>query len=414
MPPGERIAVADGRGYAIVDAVSGRRLVVRTTDAPCHRVFSSSTRSGLRFAVDHSAETFALDLTDGDGIPISRIATPTADPPWQTRQHLVVAFSGDGARVALQTARRGYAPRIELFDTSTGQTTATCDSPGAVLLWLAFSPDGSRLATALESSQLFCFDSATGNRVATLSGHVGSLRAVAYSPDGRHLASCGDDQTIRVWDAETGTMRRTIRGHAGRVNSVAFSPDSRRLVTGGDDGTVRLWTADDGEGRLVLHGHTAAVNRVAFSDDGRTIASASSDGTARIWDATAPEDACILRHRGHVYPVAFSSDGRRIASGSWDGKVRLWDAVPRQPDPLAGGRITRRSARWRSAPMEPCWRPGARTGRSASGTPRPATRSTSSDTKTCRCATRSIAWSSARTADGSERLRNMGSVFGTW
>ena len=281
-PPGERIAVADGRGYAILDAVSGRRLVVRTTDAPCHRVFSSSTRSGLRFAVDHSAETFALDLTDGDGIPISRIATPTADPPWQTRQHLVVAFSGDGRGSRSRPARRGYAPRIELFDTSTGQTTATCDSPGAVLLSLAFSPDGSRLATALESSQLFCFDSATGNRVATLSGHVGSLRAVAYSPDGRHLASCGDDQTIRVWDAETGTMRRTIRGHAGRVNSVAFSPDSRRLVTGGDDGTVRLWTADDGEGRLVLHGHTAAVNRVAFSDDGRTIASASSDGTANL------------------------------------------------------------------------------------------------------------------------------------
>ncbi len=120
LPPGERIAVADGRGYAILDAVSGRRLVVRTTDAPCHRVFSSSTRSGLRFAVDHSAETFALDLTDGDGIPISRIATPTADPPWQTRQHLVVAFSGDGA---------GRAPDLRGVGTHRGSSCST-PAPG--------------------------------------------------------------------------------------------------------------------------------------------------------------------------------------------------------------------------------------------------------------------------------------------
>jgi WD40 repeat protein/serine/threonine protein kinase len=243
-----------------------------------------------------------------------------------SRKCTVMALSRDGARVALQTVQGSSPPRIEVFDSVTGERTATCDGPGAALLSIQFNPDGTQLAAALESSQVFVFHSATGSRAATLSGHVGTIRGVAYSPDGLRLASAGDDQTIRIWDVASQRTLEVLRGHDGRVLSVAFSPDGQWLASGGGDGTVRLWKAEGGAAALVLHGHTAPVDRVAYSVDGRSIVSRSSDGAARVWDATAPEDACILHHKGHVYPVAYSPDGRVVASGAWDGTVRLWDA----------------------------------------------------------------------------------------
>ena len=57
-PPGQRVAVADGRGYRMLDAVTGRALAVRCTDRfPCHQVFAFSTRAGPRFVLDHSDDT---------------------------------------------------------------------------------------------------------------------------------------------------------------------------------------------------------------------------------------------------------------------------------------------------------------------------------------------------------------------
>jgi WD40 repeat protein/serine/threonine protein kinase len=325
-PPGRRLAVADGGpAYRLLDAVTGKCLAVRATDGPCRQVFWFTTHAGPRCVLDHSAETLAVAVTDGDGAPLGGIRAATGDRATRESNPPVIAMSPDGTRLALQSVRSRTAPVIDVFDTATGRLTASSDNPGSVLLDLDFSPDGDTIAAALESRQLFLFDARTGRAVATLTGHMRTVRAVVYSPDGRRLASCGDDQTIRLWDTSTRTTIRALRGHVGRVVCVAFSPDGRRLVSGGSDSTVRLWDAEDDEALLVLTGHTATVNHVAFGADGRSIASAASDGTARLWDATNLDDPCVLRgHRAQVYPVAYSPDGRRIASGSWDSTVRLW------------------------------------------------------------------------------------------
>jgi WD40 repeat protein len=64
---------------------------------------------------------------------------------------------------------------------------------------------------------------------------------VAFSPDGSTLASASYDETVRLWDARSGAALQTLEGHSGTVNAVAFSPDGSTLASASYDGTVRLW-----------------------------------------------------------------------------------------------------------------------------------------------------------------------------
>jgi WD40 repeat protein len=84
------------------------------------------------------------------------------------------------------------------------------------------------------------WDSKTGKLILSLTGQP-VVRALAFSPDGSHLATGGIDHLLKLWDVSTGGLVHTFKGHKGAINSVDFSPDGRMLATGSSDTTIKIW-----------------------------------------------------------------------------------------------------------------------------------------------------------------------------
>jgi hypothetical protein len=176
------------------------------------------------------------------------------------------------------------------------------------------------------------WDAGSGQELRILKGHTDQVYCVAFSPDGTRLASAGDG-TVKLWDVASGQELRTLKRHSKEVYNVAFSPDGTRLASAGWDGSLKLWDGASGQELHTLKGHSREVSSVAFSPDGARLASAGADGSVKLWDtASGQELRTLKRHTGQVYSVAFGPDGKWLASAGNDGTVRLWDARSPTPD----------------------------------------------------------------------------------
>jgi len=234
-----------------------------------------------------------------------------------------IAWSPDGSRIA--TASRDGTARI--FDAASGHCERVLAGHEAMVEMVAWSPDSALVATASRDHTVRVWQAATGAQVAVLTGASDVVRGVAWSPDGRWIAGASRDLVVRIWDAATGRLDRALRGHRDNVLGIDWSPDGRKLATASHDRTVIVWDAETGTPALTLEGHTDFVEGLAWSPDGKSLASSSGDHTIRIWDSATGRQRLLIRgHSDQVWNVAWSPDGRRIASVSTDRTARIFDA----------------------------------------------------------------------------------------
>jgi WD40 repeat protein len=210
----------------------------------------------------------------------------------------------------------------------------------AQILPVTFSPDGSFVAAATISGNVWLRDLATDESCLLQSGPMLSAQCVSFSPDGRVLAVAASNPAVRLWDVKTREELAPLQFQGG-ARRIAFSRDGTMLALGqswkagrNDVIIVRSWR---GNRRVsFLEGPGGGVSALAFSVEGATLAAGYSSGLFRLWDmATGKARATLEAHgksSGGIAALAWSPDGTLLATaGVMESTVRLWDAKSGKP-----------------------------------------------------------------------------------
>ncbi|MGZ8566779.1 MAG: nSTAND1 domain-containing NTPase, partial [Actinomycetota bacterium] len=206
---------------------------------------------------------------------------------------------------------------------------------------LAWSSRGVFVTEGAENSGMIDIrDDETGESVLTFKAHDADINDVAFSPDGSLLATTGDDGTLKVWNASTGRLISSASADAGAfgVWGPSFSQNGSLVAAAWSDwggpetvGSVRV--LDLSTDRVVSNVPIAGAIDTAFGPDGKRLAVASwwaernvgavfdVETGREVFGLSGPNSCCPPYSRG----VSWSPDGRYIAASSLNN-TRIWEA----------------------------------------------------------------------------------------
>jgi WD40 repeat protein/tRNA A-37 threonylcarbamoyl transferase component Bud32 len=240
----------------------------------------------------------------------------------------VVAWSPDGSKLA----SGGDDRVVQVWEAFTWKHLLSYQEHTRSLRSMIWSSDGNLIASGSANQIGQVWESANGKCLAAYKQHRASSLFLAFSLSwsplhGKRVASGGADKTVQVWEAVTGKHLSTYFGHADGIFDIAWSPDETYIASASEDRTVQIWEVTTGDRIVNYAGHTACVRAIAWSPDGFTIASASEDSTIQIWEATTGNTLLIYRnHNKRVRTMTWSPDGKYIASAGDEKIVHVWEA----------------------------------------------------------------------------------------
>lgn len=142
---------------------------------------------------------------------------------------------------------------------------------------VAMSKDG-RYAACGRSNDIFIYDLASRRVAAQIpDAHRALVQSLAFSPDGTRLAS-GSFRELKIWHvqpakastapvaskpADAALVKKIANSSKLAVLGSAVSSDGKTIATACADGSVRLWDAGTAKQVIELRGHLAAAKKTA-------------------------------------------------------------------------------------------------------------------------------------------------------
>ncbi|XP_024028699.1 WD repeat-containing protein 20 [Morus notabilis] len=156
----------------------------------------------------------------------------------------------------------------------------------------------------------------------------GSINSIAFSTDGTYLATVGRDGYLRVFDYSREQLVCGGKSYYGALLCCAWSVDGKYILTGGEDDLVQVWSME--ERRVVARGegHNSWVSGVAFDS---YWSSPNSGGTENVTYrfGSVGQDTQLLLWELEVEEIAVPV--RRLPGGSptysAGSQSSHWDSV---------------------------------------------------------------------------------------
>ncbi|MCX6025445.1 MAG: WD40 repeat domain-containing protein, partial [Chloroflexi bacterium] len=337
LPALDGIAFAADGGRVRVAALTGSIFEIDTLTGRMVRTFADPREPRRYYWKVSTFDAFFPELQRVASIAGDCTIVPGTDDAWLA-----------------QTCDYGFLP-IRMWDTALGTIARTISDASYTVQdkWgprlklsignalMALSADGQWIAatyhTPLDKNAIRIFETSSGRMMRTIASR--RLKAMAFSPDGTRLATASWEakQPIRILDPQTGKVVKEVRlpQDSSRIDALAFTPDgSLLLALDGSAGTVQAYDTTSWEPaqRLAIPAElNLLIEKMRISPDGSLVALADYSGAVYFWDprsASLMPDPLRLPVAVAVRDLAFSPDGRLLAMVGADNRIQIVGVVP--------------------------------------------------------------------------------------
>ena len=215
--------------------------------------------------------------------------------------------------------------------------------------WIAFGcPD---------LGQLLVWEWQSETYVLKQQGHASGMNSLAYSPDGSLVATGGEDSKVKLWNTNSGFCFVTFSEHEAAVTGVCFTPNAKVVLSSSLDGTVRAFDMTRYRNfKTFTTTRPVQLSCVSVDSSGDLIASGGKDVfEIYLWSLTTGRLVEVLSgHEGPVASLTFSSNptSSQLASVSWDKTLKVWDALQNNSN--------KETINMTSEPACVCWSPNGK------------------------------------------------------
>jgi len=239
---------------------------------------------------------------------------------------------------------------VRIWDPATGRLVHELTGFRAEIEAVAFSPDGSILATGDWAGDIRFWRLPSGQELPAPKHPLGpTIWACTFSPNGRYFAACGQGGVV-LWkvvaspaDGRPGSrllLEQVARPSERLISGLCFSPDGNLLAWTPFSGhKLHLWDVRNARPYpfppLAL---SAFVRNMAFYRDGKHLAFIRQGGVPQVWNVVTrqqvspsdPEDFRGAKERGLMSIIALSADDAWLAVQGARGAVSVWDLRQRE------------------------------------------------------------------------------------